>query len=151
MDQGVQSSTLKSYVSAIKKVLVNDDYHWSDTKICLSVLTKACKIRNDRILTRLPIQIGLFELLLGELEHMYGGVKANQPFLECLYKAMFCLAYYGLLRVGEITQSDHVVKAANLHMGSNKNKILIILYTSKTHGRESHPQEIKITAKEELQ
>ena len=59
---------------------------------------------------------------------------------------MFCLAYYGMLRVGEITWSPHTVKACNIHVGNNKDKILIVLYTSKTHGEESGPQKVKISA-----
>ena len=34
-------------------------------------------------------------------------------------------------------------------MGLNKPKILIILYSSKTHGRESKPQKVKIQAVDE--
>ena len=50
------------------------------------------------------------------------------------------------MRVGEVAKGTHPVKAADVHIGSNKNKILLILYTSKTHGFESKPQRIKITA-----
>ena len=63
-----------------------------------------------------------------------------------MYKAIFCLAYYGLMRVGGLTEGPHSVKACNVHIGNNKDKILIILYSSKTHDKESHPQEIKITS-----
>ena len=55
------------------------------------------------------------------------------------------MGYYGLLHVGEIAKGDHKIKAKNIHIGLNKNKILILLYSSKTHGKESKPQEIKIT------
>ena len=37
-------------------------------------------------------------------------------------------------------------KAANVHAALNKEKLLIILYTSKTHGKNAYPQEIKITS-----
>ena len=46
-DQGVQSSTLKSYYSAIKSTLVDDGYKWSDDIVVLHSLTKACKKKND--------------------------------------------------------------------------------------------------------
>ena len=71
--------------------------------------------------------------------------QASQPYLEALYMTIFCLGYYGLMRIGELTRSLHVVKAGNIHVGNNKNKIMIVLYSSKTHGKESRPQEIKIT------
>ena len=67
IDNGAQSSTIKSYVSAIKRILVDDGYRWDDTKIMLASLTRACRIINDKVFTRLPIQFGLFELILWEL------------------------------------------------------------------------------------
>ena len=71
--------------------------------------------------------------------------KGPQPYLELLYKTMLLLSYYGMMRIGEISQSQHTLKARNIHIGNNKDKILIVLYMSKTHGRESHPQEICIS------
>ena len=96
---------------------------------------------NDVVKTQLPIQKGLLELILFELEKMFD----SQPYLETLYKAIFSLGYYGLMHVGELTQGSHVVKAKDVHIGCNKNKMLIVLYTSKTHGLETSPQEIKIS------
>ena len=54
--------------------------------------------------------------------------------------------YYDLLRTGEVTKSDHIVKAKDIHVAINKPKILIILYSSKTHSRANRLQEVKITA-----
>ena len=143
VDRGVQSSMIKCYKSAMKCMLVLDNYKWDDNKVLLSAITGACKIINDRVRARFPIQIGLLEIILFELGRYFDG----QKYLEILYKTMFILGYYGLLRVGEITSSSqHTLKAKNIHIGKNKDKILIILYSSKTHGAESKPQEIKIQA-----
>ena len=144
VDSGVQSSTLKSYFSAIKFILKQDEYDWDDNSALLNSLVRGCKIENDKVKIRLPIQKGLLELLLFELERVYGNDNP-QPYLECMYKAMFCLAYYGMFRVGELTLGPHTAKACNVH-GGNKNKILVVLYTSKTHGEETGPQKIKISA-----
>ena len=97
---------------------------------------------NDQVRTRLPIKIGLLEILLFELQSLF----TNQPYLETLYKTMFALSYYGLFRIGEITKGQHTIKAKDIHIGQNKNKMLFILHTSKTHGKESRPQKVKITA-----
>ena len=140
--QGKQSQTIKSYVSAIKSVLKDDGYQWDDNKLLLGALTKACKLVNDRVRTQLPITQGLLELILFELERVLDG----QSYLIILYRAMFALGYYGLFRVGELAWSDHVMKAKDVHVGKNKRKILILLYSSKTHGAESEPQQVKITA-----
>ena len=146
VDNGVQSSTLKSYFSAIKHILKLDGYQWDDNKVLLSALVKSCKLENDTVKTRLPIQKGLLEMLLFEIERKWGSYNNQQPYLVIMYQAIFSLAYYGMLRVGELSQGMHTVKACNIHVGSNKDKILIILYSSKTHGKESRPQRVKITA-----
>ena len=88
-------------------------------------------------------KIGLLEIILFELEQYF----AQQKYLEILYKTMLILGYYGLLRVGEITSSSkHTMKAKDVHVAKNKDKLLIVLYSSKTHGVESKAQEIKIQA-----
>ena len=145
VDGGVQSSTLKSYFSAIKFILKQDRYEWKDSKLLLSSLIRGCKLENDKLKVRLPIQKGLLEMILFEVERKFDHLNP-QPYLAAMYKALFSLAYYGMMRVGELTKSDHTLKASDLHIGNNKDKILIILYTSKTHGKESKPQHIKISA-----
>ena len=42
IDKGYQSSTVKSYMSAIKSVLQDDGYSWSENKVLISALTRAC-------------------------------------------------------------------------------------------------------------
>ena len=141
--KGFQSSTLKSYFSAIKHILKQDGYPWDDNKALLSSLVKSCKLENDRVKIRLPIQKGLFEMLLFEIHRYYSGNNV-QPYLEVMYKAVFCLAYYGLLRVGELTLGDHTLLIGNTHV--LEDNILLVLYSSKTHGKESRPQKIRISA-----
>ena len=92
VEKGVQSSTLRSYVSGIKRTLIDDGYDWADKKILLTTLTWACKVINDRVKTRLPIRRNLLEILVFELERLLD----EQPYLEMLYKALFLLSYYGL-------------------------------------------------------
>ena len=145
MNGGVQSSTLKSYFSAIKHILKSNGYEWDDRKALLGSIVKGCKLENDTLKVRLPIQKGLLEILLLEIERYFGEIQ-GQPYLESMYKALFCIAYYGMMRVGELTLSDHTLKACDIHMGDNKDKMLLVLYTSKTHGRKNKPQEIKIAA-----
>ena len=69
-----------------------------------------------------------------------------QPYLESLYKGLIGTAYYGLLRIGEVTQGPHVITAPNVQIGTNKKKLLFILESSKTHGRDEPPQIVKISA-----
>ena len=141
VDTGVQSSTIKLYFAAIKHVLRLDGYEWDDNKAMLTTITKSCKILNDRVMIRLPIKRRLLELILFEVNRIFNG-----EFVIRLYQAIFSIAYYGLMRIGEITTGQHPVMAKDIHIGSNKDKILIVLHTSKTHGLESRPQKIKIRA-----
>ena len=142
VDQGKQSRTICSYLSAIKGVLKYIDYKWNDDKIAILSLTRACRQINDRVYVRLPIKRALLEVLLFELERLF----KDQMYLRTMYRTLFALAYYGLFRIGELAQGDHPVKACNIHIAQNKAKILIYLRTSKTHGLESRPQKIKISA-----
>ena len=71
-------------------------------------------------------------------------------YLTGLYKALLCTAYYGLFRIGELTQSLHVVKAADVHVGENKNKLMFILHMSKTHSKGDKLQIIKINSKSKV-
>ena len=78
-------------------------------------------------------------------------IMDKQPYLELLYKTILAIGYYGLFRIGElVTPGEHTMKARDLYLGKNKNKILIVLYSSKTHDKESYPQEIKITGRDNV-
>ena len=137
---GAQSATVKSYISAIKAVLANDGYEWSDSTAKLKALTRACRLSNDVVKIRLPIRCGLLELLLFETERR---LSTNQ-YLELMYKAMFLLFYYGLMRIGELARGCHTVQAKDIYISKEKRKIMLCLRSSKTHGKESKPQQIKI-------
>ena len=144
VENGAQSSTVKSYYSAIKKTFGSYYYSLDESQIFLNTLTSACRLLNDQAQTRLPIHIGLLEILVFELERMF----PDQFYLRTLYQTMMLLGYYGLLRIGEMTASSHVIKAKNVHISVNKNKLLLVLYSSKTHGKADRPQKIKIEANE---
>ena len=85
VDKGIQSSTIRCYVSAIKSILVDDGYQWNDQKVLLSTLTRSARILNDKVYIRLPIHIKLLEIMLFEIERLY----ESQPYLQTLYKAIF--------------------------------------------------------------
>ena len=141
IDRGIKSSTIKSYISGIKCILRCDDYEWNDDTALLTTLTKSCRLENDRVKTRLPIRQCLLNVFLFELQRQLD----NQRYLLVAYRCIFTLAYYGLMRISELV-GIHAIKANHVHAGENKDKLLIVLYSSKTHGKESRPQQIKINA-----
>ena len=141
VDNGNQSSTVKSYISAIKSTLQDDGYYLNLDSILIKALTRACRLENDVVKCRLPIQVGLLELMLFEIKRSYG---TSQPYLETLYLALFVLAYYGLLRISEVAEGPHTLKAKDIKVAEHGKKKLLVLYSSKSHGKDRHSQKIKI-------
>ena len=138
-----KSTTVKTYVSAIKSVLAEDDYEWNENEIKFAALTRGCKLSNDRVKTRLPIGLGLLEIILDKIQNYYDE-KRGQVYLSKLYQCILILGYYGLMRIGELTKGNHPVKAKDVHASKTKRKIMMVLFTSKTHGVHTKPQEIRM-------
>ena len=138
-----KSTTIKSYISAIKSVLADDGIELNEDRFLLTSLTKACRLVNDHVRTRLPIQKGMLNILVNTCQKLFAG----QPYLTALHVALLTSGYFGLLRVGELTGGEHPIKACDVHVGKNKNKILFVLRTSKTHWTDSQPQLIKIASR----
>ena len=142
-----KSSTIKSYISAIRSVLRDDGENLCENKYLLTSLTKACRYVNDQVRTRLPIRKPLLMLILEAIDSIFTG---EQPYLSQLYKTLFSTCYYGLFRVGEVTDGEHAVRARDVHIGVNKKKMLFVLHTSKTHWLDAKPQTIKISSQGEI-
>ena len=140
--KNLQSATIKSYLSAIKAKLADDNYKWNQNLMLFSSLTNI-GVENDEHKNRLPIQSGLFNMLHFELNRMLKWEK-TRIFLILLYRAIFMCLYYGLMRIGEVTLGPHALKAINVHQGRNKTSILLVLYSSKTHKKSDGPEQIKI-------
>ena len=140
VDCNKRSQTVKSYISAIRAVLKDDGVELNEDKFLLNSLIQACKFKNDRVRTRMPIRKGMLNVILKKTEETF----ASQPYLKCMYLALFATTYYGMFRVGEVTTGDHAVKAKDVHVGKNKNKMCFVLHTSKTHWKNQEPQIVKI-------
>ena len=138
-----KSTTIRSYISAIKAVLQNGGVRLKQDEVLLASLTRACGLKNDTIQMKLPIGKGLLGILVKAVPRIF---ETEQQFLVILYRAIMLTAYYGLFHIGELTYSQHVVKAQDVHIGQNKNKLMFILHSSKTHNKGDKPQIIKITS-----
>ena len=57
------------------------------------------------------------------INHVHQLFDSPQPYLVRLYKALFMTAYFGLFRIGELTDSPYVLKAKDVHVGKNKKEI----------------------------
>ena len=132
INKGTQSSTVRSYITAMKGILIDDNYKWNDDLVVLQTLVKVCRTVNDRVKPRFPIHCKLLELILFEVEREFH----DQIYLKTLYKTILAWGYYGMFHIGEMTKSNsehrqHTILAKNVYMAVNKNKILVVLYTSK--------------------
>ena len=136
---------VKSYISAIKSVLKEDKKEISEDRFLLNSLIKAARFRVDKIKYRFPIQKPVLHVILSRTADLFEQ-ENSQQYLAALYKAMFATAYYGLLRIGEVVKgvANHTIKAKDVHVGVNKNKMMLILRASKTHWEDEEPQTVKI-------
>ena len=135
-----QSVTVRSYISTIRSILIDDNIKFDADQSTLNSLTKACSYVNDKVCCRLPIQKNLLYVILQKVEAHF----AMQPYLKTLYQALFAAAYYGLLRISEV-MGIHAIKAADVQIALKKSKLLFMLRTSKTHWKNNRPQLIKIS------
>lgn len=137
--KGDYGSTIESYLSGIRSMLALDGIQINTRTTRLRALIKACKYKNDRVIQRMPIKENMLVRIVRQVDLMFH----NQPYLSSLYRCMMVLGYFGMLRVGEMAQGDHPVRARDIHLNYEKKKVQIILRTSKTHGLGDQPQYIK--------
>ena len=138
--KGNNSKTVRSYISAIRMTLKQDGIFLNDKQYQLTAMTRACRQINDRVFSRLPTGKNLLRMILDNL----GEIFDKQQYLLVLYRAILITGYYGLFRIGELVTGDHLIRVSDVHIGENKNKIQIVLKTSKTHGLGDQPQVVKI-------
>ena len=55
VENDLQSMTVKTYISAIKGVLPEINVKISENHFLLQLLTKACQLKNDRVVNPFPI------------------------------------------------------------------------------------------------
>ena len=102
-------------------------------------------MKNDVVQARLPIHLHLLTGIINQIQKMF----ELQPYLAALYSCMFSLGYYGMLRIREMCKSQHVIKVKDFQVGTNKDKLRLILRSSKTHGRHQKPQIIKLSKQDQ--
>lgn len=137
-------ATIETYMSAIKYKLIHDGYPLNEDRVKLQSIVRSSRIKNRKVHNRMPINRRILKNLIDAI----GTKFHNQPYLAALYKCMFTLAYFGLLRVGEMVKGTHPILAGDVHASRNKNpKIQLVLRSSKTHGLGDRPQIIRIPNK----
>ena len=59
IENNKKSTTVKSYISAIKVILAENNIQLKEDAYLLEALTRACKLNNDRVHVHLPIRQGV--------------------------------------------------------------------------------------------
>ena len=126
-------------------MLKQDNVILQENKFLILSLTKSCQLRNDGVKLCLPVKKGMMSILVKQVQR-YFEHQCNQPYLSLLYQTIFCVAYFGLFRIGGLSAVDHGVCAIDVHVGYNKKKFMFILRSSKTHGKNSRPQSVKVSS-----
>lgn len=145
-DNRKKSATIKSYISAIRYCLALDGIRVSHNSCELAAIVQVAKQYNDQLYIRLPIQKNLLQLILNFTRTHYHQNLGQQYLAACL-AAMFSIAYHGYLRISEITEGEHAVKAQDVIYATNKAKITFYLRSSKMHSIADQPQIVSISAK----
>lgn len=139
---GTAPATISSKMSAIRYKLRKDGIQINNKSLEIAAIIKSAKRLNNRLILREPIHKHMLHELLETLDQHYH--NKGQMYLAVLYKAMLVTAYYGFMRIGEITSSKHVIKNKDVHLATNKEAVMIILRSSKTHCATQRPHEIRI-------
>ena len=105
-------TTVSSYISAVKAVLKFENIVVGNNSYILSSLLKACKIKNNNVTMRLPIQRYLLELMLEKIENYF--LDRSEVYLATLYVAILSVGYHGLLRIGELSTGTHPIQMADI-------------------------------------
>ena len=148
IDTNHRSAMIKSYVLAIRAVLKNLGVRLVKDNAVLASLLQACRLKNNQIQTRLPIRKGLMQILISSVDRLF---QPQSSYILILYKALIASAYFGMFRVGKLMLSQHVVKACDMQIALNKQKMMFILRSSKTHNKGDKRQIIKIVGLENRQ
>ena len=87
--------------------------------------------------SRLPITRSILQRLISALNH-----TCSNPYYQAMYKAMFSIAFYGFLRVGEITKnlgnnSSHCLQVSDIHQNTDGFSITFRSYKHSVPGTVS--------------
>lgn len=138
-DNNYYENTIRSYISAIRHQLKQDGEVLNEDQFLLESIIRSSRIKNNIKRDRMGISLNMLCNLLDQLNIKFD----TQPYLRALYRAMFTLGYFCLLRVSELTTGRHPILAKDVSAARNKLKIQVKLRTSKTHNLSNRPQVIR--------
>ena len=147
-DNGRAGVTITSYISAVAYFHKIQGHADLTASFLVRKLLAGARVLSKTADVRLPITTSILNKLCGELSTV-----VTDSYKFKMIKAMFLLAFHGLLRIGEFTvknnEQNHTLQMADIHFGQNFfSKVcsyVIITFRSFKHSK-GHPVMLKIQA-----
>ena len=129
-NKGYSAPTAKSYISGISfKLKMHDSVDHTKSFVAQKLLTGMSKKYKSADL-RHPITLSILRKIITVLPKV-----CNSQFEQVLFSSIFSLAFFGFLRIGEITDSagvDHTIQVDDVQFDDNKNSVTVTIQSSKT-------------------
>lgn len=131
--KGLAASTIATQLSAIS--YVHKINMWVDPtdNFIIRKLKEGCRRKDGRGDSRLPISLPILQQLVLALPHI-----CQSSFESSLFRAAFCLAFFGFLRVGEFTAvsrgegCDRCLAFSDVKVAQDQTYIELVIRFSKT-------------------
>lgn len=147
-DNGRAGVTITSYISAVAYFHKIQGHADPTASFLVRKLLAGARVLSKTADVRLPITTSILNKLCGALSTV-----VTDSYKFKMIKAMFLLAFHGLLRIGEFTvknnEQNHTLQMADIHFGHKQiSKVcsyVIITFRSFKHSK-GHPVMLKIQA-----
>ena len=133
---GFAASTVQLYLTGVRHHLKLQGKNSFKDSFVIKMVVKGVTSRYTVPDIRLPINIGL----LHDMWNVIPIILRNQ-YLVKMYRSMLTLVYHGLLRLGEITYTPHVIKVE--HTFFVHQNVHLYLHSSKTNN-SPFPQRVVV-------
>ena len=130
-------ASIVSYVSAISYVHKIKNLPDPTSLFVVQRLLSAITKTNQTTDPRLPITLDILTNIITSLQH-----TDNSHHNQCLLRAMFTVAFFGLMRIGEITSDAACQAAVNFNQLSFHEKHAILNISQFKHNSSSQPFQI---------
>ena len=116
---GFKPGTINSYVSGIKSKLTKHNVRINIRRIKEILKGAGCNQAKNKRMEKIPVTTDI----LRELNRVVNVMAAN-CYEASMFKSAFSLSFYGLLRVGEITEAEHVLAFTDVQVLALTNRSL---------------------------
>lgn len=129
---GYSAKTARTYLSGVNyKMKINNWYDYSESFILEKMLSGMHRL-NKRSDSRKPITIDILTQIIPKLQYVCSSSYETQ-----MFKAAFCLAFFGFMRIGEISYisratDNHIVKISDISFDDKNSELLVKEPSSKT-------------------